>query len=322
MALQYTDMPLDELRAYAPTLPEPEGLDVFWSNTLDEARAAAGTVRLVGVDSPVRTVIVEDLTFPGFAGDPVRGWVLRPLDGRPAPAVVEFIGYGGGRGLPSERLGWSAAGYVHVIMDTRGQGSGWSVGATGDPHGTGPAGSGFMTRGILDPASYYYRRVFTDAVRLVDAVADMPFVDASRIAVTGGSQGGGITLAAAALSDRVRAVMPDVPFLCDFPRGITRSFQDPFTEVARYLSVHRDDVEAVHRTLSFFDGAVLARRITAPSYVSVGLMDEVVLPSTVFAAYNAIAAADKRIEVYQFNGHEGGGAAHWARQTQWLADRF
>lgn len=192
----------------------------------------------------------------------------------------------------------------------------------GAPAGSGPAIQGVMTRGIHDPYEYYYRRVFTDAVRLVDAVAEMPFVDASRIAVTGGSQGGGITLAAAALSERVAAVLPDVPFLCDFPRAITRSLSDPFTEVTRYLSVHREDASAVRRTLSYFDGAVLARRITAPSLLSVALMDEIVLPSTVFAAFNAIPAPDKSIEVYEFNGHEGGGAHHWLRQTAWLAERF
>ncbi|WP_442927716.1 acetylxylan esterase [Microbacterium sp. MMO-20] len=322
MALQYTDLPLDQLHAYAPELPEPDDLDAFWAATIAEARAAGDGATRTAVDGPVRTVIVEDLTFPGFGGDPVRGWVLRPRDGRPAPAVVEFVGYGGGRGLPGERLAWSSAGYVHVIMDTRGQGSGWSLGDTPDPHGSGPAASGVMTRGIHDPRTYYYRRVFTDAVRLVDAVATMPFVDPDRIVVTGGSQGGGIAIAAAALSSRVAAVLPDVPFLCDFPRAITHSLHDPFTEIARYLAVHRDEAEAVRRTLSYVDGAVLARRVTAPALVSVALMDEIVLPSTVFAAFHALGSADKTLEVYEFNGHEGGGMHHWLRQTDWLAGRW
>lgn len=175
-----------------------------------------------------------------------------------------------------------------------------------------------MTRGITDPEAYYYRRVYTDAVRLVDAVAGLPFVDASRIAVTGGSQGGGISIATAALNDTVAAVMPDVPFLCDFPRAITLTPEAPFTEITRYLSVHRDEEERVLGTLSYFDGAVLARRITVPAYVSVALMDEVVLPSTVFAAFNAMASPDKTIEVYGYNGHEGGGFRHWHRQLDWL----
>ena len=115
---------------------------------------------------------VFDVTFPGYGGEPVKAWLSVPHGASgPLPAVVEYNGYGGGRGLPHERLTWAAAGYAHLFMDTRGQGSGWgSGGETPDPHGSGPAAPGFMTRGIDSPSQYYYRRVFTDAVRAVDAV--------------------------------------------------------------------------------------------------------------------------------------------------------
>lgn len=323
MALFRTDMPLAELRAYSPELAEPADLDDFWAGTLRESRDAAGTITLVPHDGPLREVIVEDLTFPGFAGDPIRAWVTRPRTKEPRPAVIEYLGYGGGRGIPGERLAWAAAGYVHIIMDTRGQGSGWgSGGVTADPHGAGPATPGFMTRGILDPADYYYRRVFTDAVRLVDAALALPFVDAERIAVTGVSQGGGTAIAAAALHEGVCAVMPDVPFLCDFPRSVSTTPLAPFTEIVQYLSVHRGAEEQVHRTLAYVDGAILARRITAPALYSVALMDDIVLPSSVFAAFNATGSVDKHIEVYGYNGHEGGGFHQWMRQAAWLAERF
>jgi cephalosporin-C deacetylase len=238
--------------------------------------------------------------------------------------VVEFVGYNGGRGLASEHLDWAASGFVHVVMDTRGQGSGWgSGGGTPDPHGSGPAFEGFMTRGITDPRDYFYRRVFTDAVRLVEAVRTLDFVDAGRVAVTGGSQGGGITLAVAGLlGDQVVAALPDVPFLCAFRRSVELTPGRPFTEVAQYLSVHRDQVDAAFRTLSYFDGAVFAPRATAPALFSVGMMDEIVLPSSVFAAYNRYGSADREIAVYEFNGHEGGGMFHWQRQVEWLHEHL
>lgn len=103
-------------------------------------------------------------------------------------------------------------------MDTRGQGSGYSAGDTPDPAGSEPAYPGYLTRGILDPATYYYRRVFTDAVLAVDAVRELLGVDGSRVAVAGGSQGGGIALAGAGLRDDLAAVLADVPFLSDFRR--------------------------------------------------------------------------------------------------------
>lgn len=318
------DLPLDDLRDYRPEVRVPDDFDDFWRSTVAGARDAGGAVAVSPVPTPLRGIEAFDVTFPGFAGDPVKGWLLLPAQrDAPLPTVVEFNGYGGGRGLPVERLGWAASGYAHLFMDTRGQGSAWGAGgATPDPHGTGPAFPGFMTRGIDDPETYYYRRVFTDAVRAIDAVRTLPEVDAARVAVCGGSQGGGIAIAAAALSDDLVAVMPDVPFLCHFERAVGMTGRDPYEEVARYLAVHRGAEARVFETLSYFDGVNFAARADAASLFSVALLDPICPPSTVFAAYNAWAGADKEIEVFPFNEHEGGQAYQWMRQAEFLAARI
>lgn len=318
-----TDLPLDLLRDYRPDVAEPADFDAFWERTIGEARAVAVEPRLEPAETSITELIVEDLTFSGFGGDPIRAWVTRPRTSEPLPTVVEFLGYGGGRGIAGERLQWAASGYVHVLMDTRGQGAGWGNGGdTPDPHGSASQTPGFMTRGITSPETYYYRRLFTDGVRLVDTVRSFDFVDADRVAVTGGSQGGGISLAVAALHPGVGAVMADVPFLCHFERSIEMTPEAPFTEITRYLSIRRDEVDAVLSTLSYMDGANFARRITRPAFFSVGLMDPVVLPSSVFAAYNLLGSTDREIAVYRYNGHEGGSHFHWARQAAWLAARL
>ncbi|MBT2501322.1 acetylxylan esterase [Curtobacterium sp. ISL-83] len=327
-----TDLPLDQLRAYTPEVRRPADFDAFWADTIAASRQAAAdagaTPTLAPASTPVSALVVEDLTFPGFAADPVRAWVSRPAGSADAdlPVVVEYLGYGGGRGLPGERVSWALAGYVHVVMDTRGQGSGWgSGGDTPDPHGSVPHQSGWMTNGITSPADHYYRRVFTDAVRLVDAVRTLPGVDASRIALTGGSQGGGIAIAAAALVEAytgpIVAVLPEVAFLCDWEHGTDVAVGGPYLEIAQYLSVHRDLADTVWETAAYFDGVNHAAGISAPALFSVALMDEVVPPRTTFAAYNAIGSEDKAIEVYPYNGHEGGGFRHWERQAAFLASR-
>ncbi len=317
------DLPLPELTSFRPDVREPADFDDFWATTIAEARAAGGSVDVVPAASPLTAIDVFDVTFPGFAGDPIKAWLTVPRGAEtPLPAVVEYVGYGGGRGLPIERIVWAASGYAHLVMDTRGQGAMWgSGGHTADPHGTGSSAKGFMTRGIDDPHDYYYRRVFTDAVRAVDAVRGLECVDATRVAVCGGSQGGGIALATAGLCEGLVAAMPDVPFLCHFERAVGMTGNDPYQEIVRYLSVHRGAEERVFETLSYFDGVNMAARATAPALFSVGLLDPICPPSTVYAAFNRYAAADKEIEVYAHNEHEGGQAVQWMARARFLGGR-
>ncbi|WHE35581.1 acetylxylan esterase [Microbacterium sp. BDGP8] len=314
------DLSLAELQDYRPEVSEPSDFDDFWSATLAGSREAGGEVTVSAASELYATVDVHDMTFPGYGGDPVKAWLILPAHREgPLPAVVEFVGYGGGRGLPTERLAWATAGYASFVMDTRGQGSVWgSGGETPDPHGSGPAVPGFMTRGIESPETYYYRRVFTDAVRAVDAVRSLPEVDASRVSVTGGSQGGGIAIAAAGLSDGLVAAMPDVPFLCHFERAIGFTGSDPYQEVVRWLAVHRGAEARVFETLSYFDGVNFARRADAATLFSVGLLDPVCPPSTVYAAFNAYGGAHKEMSVFPFNEHEGGQGYQWEAQAGFL----
>ena len=208
------------------------------------------------------------------------------------------------------------------MMDTRGQGSSWFIGETADPDGDGAAAQpGFMTQGILDPATYYYRRVFTDAVRAVEAVRTHPAVDAGRVAVAGGSQGGGISLAAAGLVPDLAGVITDVPFLCDFPR---------VDDAGRHEPVRRDRPLPEGASRPHRAGAAdprptstaqsSARSAKAPALFSVGLMDDICPPSTVYAAFNAYGGP-KEIREYPFNEHEGGQGFHDRVKLRWLAER-
>lgn len=304
----YFDLPLDQLKSYRPARQEPSDFDAFWQETLAHARQSPLEAHFEPVDFGLQTVETFDVTFNGYAGQPVKGWLLLPRhrSGRLA-CVIETIGYGGGRGFPLDWLLWSSAGYAHLVMDTRGQGSFWQPGDTPDlpVDGSSPHFPGFMTLGILDPKTYYYRRLFTDAVRAVEAARSHPVVDATRVAVTGGSQGGGITLAVSGLVPDLAAVMPDVPFLCHFRRAVEITDNAPYSEIAHYCKIHRDKIETVFNTLSYFDGINFAVRAKAPALFSVALMDTTCPPSTIFAAYNHYAGL-KQIKVWQFNDHEGG----------------
>ncbi|MEX2504080.1 MAG: acetylxylan esterase [Egicoccus sp.] len=314
------DKPLDELWAYRPQVDEPTDFDAFWDGQLAQVREHDVDARFDPVDVGLATVEVSDVTFTGHGGTPVKGWLLLPRHrSGPLPTVVEYVGYGGGRGLPHERLFWSAAGFAHLVMDTRGQGASWSVGDTADVgDGGAPSTPGFLTRGILDPPRHYYTRLFVDAARAVDAARHHPDVDDDRVAVLGGSQGGGLALAAAHLAERPAAVSSQVPFLAHFRRAVEVTDTHPYVEVSTYCSAHRDRIDDVFATLSYLDVVNHAKRATAPALFSVGLADAVCPASTVFAAFHAYAGGDKDIRVYPFNEHEGGGAHHVREELSFL----
>lgn len=313
------DLPLEDLRAYRPDRHEPADFDEFWSATLGEARSTAFPARFEPFDDCLTTVDVSDVTFAGFGGDPIKAWLLLPAarDGR-IPCVIEYLGYGRGRGHPLEWLTWASMGYAHLVVDARGQGGQWSPGETPDPHPAGgPQHPGFLTRGIEDPNDYYYRRLITDSVLAVDAILDHPGIDLSRIAVCGTSQGGGLALAVAGLTRDVAALLSDVPFLSDIRRAIQITDAHPYAELVGYLRIQRTAVESVFRTLDYVDGLNFAARASAPALFSVGLMDVICPPSTVFAAFNHYVGP-KRISVWPYNGHDGGGIQHAVERVDFL----
>lgn len=316
------DLPRDELERYRSSTPEPPDLDAFWARTLAQARTHELAPTFREVDSGFAHLRSFDVRFSGFDGQRIAAWLHLPraADG-PLPCVVQYIGYSGGRGLAHQWTLWANAGFAHLVMDTRGQGSGTCPGDTPDDGPTGPSVAGYLTRGIESPDTYFYRRVMTDAVRAVEVAATHEAVDPARVAVAGVSQGGGLALAAAGLADGVAAVLPDVPFLCDFARALEVCDVHPYRELRQYLSSHRDAVERTLATLGYFDGVALARRASAPALLSVALLDTICPPSTVYAAYHAYAGP-KELAVYPYNDHEGGGAHQERRAIAWLRERF
>ncbi|GAB2617335.1 acetylxylan esterase [Pseudactinotalea suaedae] len=310
-----TDLPLAQLRSYRHPRRPPTGLREFWDDTLATSRAAGGEVIVERLDHPMRTLTVHDVTFPGFGGEPIRAWWLLPPD--PAGVVIEFLGYGGGRGLPHERTLWATHGYAYLVVDSRGQGSIWNTGDTPDPHGSGPAAPGMLTRGVEAPEHLYYRRLLTDAVRAVDAVPQLPAGAGQPIAVVGHSQGGAMSLAAAALHDDVAAAFARTPYLCGIARSVEVAGEGPYRELGTYLATYRDRGERTLAALDHVDVAHLSSWIGCPTMISVGLGDLICPPSGIFAAINAMSPPPETC-VWPHNGHEGGGAHDDACLAGWL----
>jgi cephalosporin-C deacetylase len=96
---------------------------------------------------------------------------------------------------------------------------------------------------------------------------------------------------------------------------------NPYHEISRFLVRHRDKVDTVFNTLSYFDGMNFASRANAPALFSAGLMDEICPPSTVLAAFNHYSG-EKEIRLWPYNHHEGGGNFQTMEKIKFLERIF
>ncbi len=322
------ELPPDALRATQGLCRTPADLRQSWQDTLSASREVGEPPSVRHTETGLSLVRTDAVEFSGWGGHRINAWLHTPAaatagaHGADVPVVVvQFPGYGGGRGLAHQVPLWTLAGYACLSMDVRGQGSEWGAGDTADPVGSAPSFPGFLTRGLLDGDGGYYRRVITDAVRAVDAVADLPRLAGARVVVAGASQGGGLALAAAGLCANVAAVLVDVPFLCDFRRAVEVATTRPYAELRSFLAVRSDVVEEAFAALDYVDAAILGSTAQAPALFSVAMMDEVCPPSTVYAAYNRYGGPKEVVE-YPYGDHAGGGPRHEQRQLAWLTDRL
>lgn len=322
------DKPLSELERYTPALTHQSDFDAFWEQALAESADQPLNIHIEEIPYPVERVSVYRVTYDGFGPRTrVAGWYLIPKDrqlmrnsgnGEQTPTIMQYHGYSGGKGLPGNYLHWALQGYCVFTVDTRGQG-----GETPDnaPYPSGGA-VGFMTKGIDDPTTYYYRYAYVDCVRAIDVLRTLPEV--GPIVLTGGSQGGGLTLAVAALSpDKgIVAAMPDVPYLSHFERSLEIFSDGPYHELVQLWKRLPHAVGSHLQVLSYFDCMNLAPRVTCPTLLSVALLDTICPPSTGFAVYNHLASPKKEIRVYPYNGHEGGGAVHEEEKYRFVRTYF
>jgi cephalosporin-C deacetylase len=298
------DLPLEQLRTYSPGDTEPPDFDEFWSSTLEQARRDAGSdgpaLEIGDPYRPLSRVEANQVWMTGLGGGRVAGWYVRPSGSGPFPGIAHFHGYSGRGARPLEVYALAAQGVAVLSIDCRGQG-----GRSPDvPAVDGGHRAGWLTRGLDDPAKHYYRYVFSDVVLAVEALCSRDEVDTERVAVTGMSQGGGLSLAAAALSGKVSFVWSDEPFLSDFPRAVEITPNPPYTEVSDFVRARPELEGTVFRTLAYMDVANHARRVRCPAVVTVGLWDEICPPSSVFAAFNRLASTDKELVVFPFHGHQ------------------
>ena len=299
------DMPLEQLETYQGRNPRPDDWDAFWDSSLAEMRAIDPDVELVPADFEVDFAECYHLYFNGVGGARVHAKLLRPRgQTAPHPAVLMFHGYSGDSGDWSSKLAYVAQGFTIAALDCRGQG-----GLSEDKGGVkGWTLRGHIIRGLDGPPEQIlFRQIFLDTAQLARIVMAMPDVDENRVGATGGSQGGGLTLACAALEPRIRRVAPVFPFLSDYQRvweiDLDENAYSELRDYFRRFDPLHEREQAVFEKLGYVDVQHFCPRIRGEVLMGVGLMDTICPPSSQFAAYNKIQA-DKSLLLYPDFGHE------------------
>jgi cephalosporin-C deacetylase len=299
------DKPLAELQVYQGRNPRPADFDAYWDRALKELDATDPAVELKPASFQAPGVECFDLTFTGVGGARVYAKYLRPSrQAQPGPAALQFHGYTGNSGDWWEKVAYAASGIAIASMDCRGQG-----GRSEDVGGVrGTTMNGHIVRGLNDgPDKLLFRQIFLDTAQLARVVIAFDEVDAQRVGAFGGSQGGGLTLACAALEPRIRRAAPVFPFLCDYRRvwemDLAKGAYSELATFFRQFDPRHEREEEIFTTLGYIDNQHLADRIRAEVLMGTSLLDDICPPSTQFAAYNKITAS-KRMVVYPDFRHE------------------
>jgi cephalosporin-C deacetylase len=300
------DMPYEDLLIYEGTNPKPADFEAYWDDSLTEMKAIDPQIELVSAEFQTDFAECYHMYYTGIGDARVHAKLLKPKGAEePGPAVLMFHGYSMNAGDWFDKLPYVAAGFTVAALDCRGQG-----GLSEDPGGVqGWTLNGHIVRGLDDdPKNMLYRAIFLDTAQLARIVMEMPEVNETRVGATGGSQGGGLTLACASLETRIKRAAPVFPFLCDYQRvwEIDQDV-DAYDEIRawfrRFDPLHERETE-VFTQLGYIDNQHLAPRVRSEVLMAVGLMDTICPPSTQFAAYNKITAP-KSLVVYPDFAHEG-----------------
>lgn len=304
----------DELYSYLPPQTRKADFDDFWKDTLAVTKNVPLKAELQTFDYPSPYVKVYELSYNGFDDTRIYGWYMVPtfVQKDKYPCIINYHGFGGSRGMPSDFMTWIMMGMAVISVDCRDQ-----SGKTGNSarYSSGMV-SNVVSKGILDKNEFYYRAVYMDCIKALDFANTRPELDSEKIVINGGSQGGALGMAVCSLDSRPWLAMVDVPSNSNLEARVEGAFGS-YSSVTEYLKIYPQQIEKVYETLSYFDTMNMAQNIKCRVFASVALKDTICPAKCYFASYNRITAP-KEIRIYPFNGHEGGHVIHMEEKLKFL----
>ena len=157
---------------------------------------------------------------------------------------------------------------------------------------------GYQFANMDDKDFYYYKRVYLGCLRAIDFIESLDCFDGKTIGVTGGSQGGALSIITAGLDSRIGFLAAFYPALSDLTGylneragGWPHMFKNDFTAKPEKIE-----------TSKYYDVVNFARFVKVPGWYSWGYNDNVCPPTSMQAAYNVIPG-NKELHIFQETQH-------------------
>lgn len=292
-----------------PTTEDPKDFDSFWNQAIADARKIPLDPKMVLM--PERCTSTQNVYHISFQneryGSRMYGILVVPKKDGKYPAILQVPGAGirpyGGINLGDDVITLEIG--IHGIPVNLPQ-EVYNNLASG-------ALNGYPGINKNDRDAHYYKRVYLGCVKAVDFIYSLPEFDGSTVGVTGGSQGGALSIVTAGLEPRIKFLAALYPALCDYA-GYLHNRAGGWPHYYRNAQPGPNEVE----TLAYFDVVNFARRVNAPGWYSWGYNDVTCPPTSMYSAYNVIPGA-KELHLYLETGH-------WtypeqdAARLQWLKE--
>jgi cephalosporin-C deacetylase len=299
----YTDGPFfDQNDIWIAVEPEkiscPVGkipeLKRWWDETKEELNAIPPETKITKISSPSDFKDIYEVEFTSFENIKIGGYMFVPKKEGKFPAILHVPGYG--VGYTPRSFNKNQEDVIEFGVAIRGQAPSNKVIRPG--FGL----LGLVSYKICDPATYIYRGAYMDCLRALDILRTFSKTDTSKVAVMGGSQGGGLSLATAALAGyKIKACVTLCPFLCDLEHhGVVRPVF--LQEKQAFSKAYSCTIEAIDKTLEYVDTKNMATWITAPVFLGSALFDDDCPSHVGFVTFNKINTL-KKFKLYLNDGH-------------------
>jgi cephalosporin-C deacetylase len=281
-----------------PTVDNPADFQMFWDSAKAELSRIPLDARLTLLpERCTEKVNVYQVNIQNYANSRLYGILCIPKQEGKYPALLRVPGAG-------------IRPYAGNIADAEKGIITLEIGIHGIPVNMDPAVylnlsagalNGYQNFNLDDRDRYYYKRVYLGCVRANDFLVSLPQYDGTNLAVTGGSQGGALSITTAGLDSRVKWLGAFYPALSDVT-GYLKGRAGGWPHLFFGKSLAFNNTPAKIKTVGYYDVVNFARMIKVPGYYSWGFNDETCPPTSMYASYNVISAP-KQLKLYEDTGH-------------------